>query len=48
MTNFYEFASNNPWLTFGLFIVVTEMVVRVAWAIRGTVKTTDSGDQDDD
>ena len=28
MNDFYKFASENPWLTFFIFVTVTEMVVR--------------------
>lgn len=35
MQEFYDFASHNPWLTFFMFIIITECIVRTALALRG-------------
>ena len=33
--DFYTFASTNPWLTFFLFLIVGEVIIKVARAIAG-------------
>lgn len=33
MTEFFKFASENPWLTFFLFAIVAEMIYRTAYAL---------------
>jgi len=35
MENFYKFASEHPWLTFFLFVIVGETLVGLAEALRG-------------
>jgi hypothetical protein len=29
MTDFYKFASENPWLTFFLFLIIGEVLIKI-------------------
>ena len=45
MNEFFKFASENPFLTFFLFCIVTEMIVRIFYAV---FHYTESKDEDED
>jgi hypothetical protein len=39
LTNFYQFASNNPWLTFFLFLVVGSTITSVFGCLAAMVNS---------
>lgn len=39
--NFYEFASGNPWLTFFLFFIVGEVIIKIVYAFTKKKENND-------